>query len=196
MPMRLPPDCASASAASSAGWRSKAYMRSRTTGRIMCFGSRLSARGGSRFPNLPQNFRSRITRHHRRQHHAPARRFDLFPSDNLVRRPIAALYENVGQQPRDHFPRRFFLKNNHRVDAFQRRQNFRALALRQNRPARSFQRTHARIAIYADDQNVSQSARLLKTLDVPGMQQVETSVGEYHALSVAFLAAKLQNRFV
>jgi hypothetical protein len=37
---------------------------------------------------------------------------------------------------------------------------------------------------------------LLETADVPGVQQIETAVGEDDAAAVAFLAAKPQNRFL
>jgi hypothetical protein len=54
----------------------------------------------------------------------------------------------------------------------------------------------AGVAIYADDEYVALGARQLQSLDMAGVQDIEASVGEYDAASVAFLAAKPQNRFV
>ena len=55
---------------------------------------------------------------------------------------------------------------------------------------------YARVAIHSHDQRVSQCARLLQAADMAGMQQVKAAVRENNAAAVAFLAAKLQNRFL
>ncbi len=64
------------------------------------------------------------------------------------------------------------------------------------RAACAFQLAHAGVAIHADDERVAEIAGLLEAANVAGMQHVEAAVGENDAASVAFLAAKPQNRFV
>jgi hypothetical protein len=114
----------------------------------------------------------------------------------LVARPIAALYKHIRKQTRDNFAWGRLIENHHSINAFQRCKNFRSLAFRQDRASGAFQLADARITVEADDQRVTETARLLEAADVPGMQQIETAVGEDNSAAVAFLAPKPQNRFV
>lgn len=54
---------------------------------------------------------------------------------------------------------------------------------------------HTSVAVQANHKNISKAARLLQNSEMAGMQQFETTIGEDDAAAVAFLAAKLQNRF-
>ena len=78
----------------------------------------------------------------------------------------------------------------------ERRENFGALAFRQNGTAFAFQSTHAGVAIETDDQRITQSASLFEAADMPRMQQIEATIGEDDTAAVAFLAAKPHNRFL
>jgi len=110
----------------------------------------------------------------------------------LVTGPIAALHQDIGKQPSDHLARRRIVKNDNRVHAFQRRENLRALAFRDDGTAFTLQLTHSRVAIQPHDKHVAQCARLLQAADMAGMQQVKAAIGENDAAPVAFLAAKPQ----
>jgi hypothetical protein len=56
--------------------------------------------------------------------------------------------------------------------------------------------TDAGVAVEANDEDISQLARQFETTDVAGMEKVKAAVGEDDSAAVAFLAAKLQNRFL
>jgi len=91
--------------------------------------------------------------------------------------------------------RRQFIEDEHRIHAFEVRQNLRALLLGNHRAAGAFQRADALVAIHANDQRVSHRAGRFQQFDVAGMEQVVAAVCENHALAVAFPRAKLQNEF-
>ena len=65
------------------------------------------------------------------------------------------------------------------VDARERRENFGALGLRRDRPARSLVGAHRSIGVDADDQRVAERPRLLQIADMAGVQQIEDAVGEH-----------------
>jgi hypothetical protein len=148
------------------------------------------------FSNFLENSSRRITRNDGNGDDATARGFHFFAAHDLVTRPIAALYENVREQSRDDLARREIVENHHGIHGLQRRENFRALALRDYRTAFALQLPHAGVAIEPDDERVAQFARLLQAANVAGMQQVEAAVGENDAATVAILAAEPQNRFL
>ena len=64
------------------------------------------------------------------------------------------------------------------IDRLQRRQHFGARALVLHRTALALQPLHRGIAVQADDQPVAGAARRGQHLDVAGMQDVETAIGE------------------
>jgi hypothetical protein len=153
------------------------------------------ARAGSAFANLPENLCGRITGYNGDGNDAAAGRFHFFSPNDLIARPVAALYEYIRKQTSDHLTGSHLVENDHSVYAFQRRKNFRTLAFRQDRTSCAFQCAHAGVAIEAHNQRISQRASLLEASHVPRMQQIKAAVGEDDAAAVAFLAAKPQNRF-
>ena len=88
------------------------------------------------------------------------------------------------------------IENHHCVDAFECRKDFSAFVLRDQRSALAFELANAGVAINANDEHIAKLACLLERSNVPWMQHIETAVCENDAASVAFLAAKPQNRFV
>jgi hypothetical protein len=54
----------------------------------------------------------------------------------------------------------------------------------------------AGVTVDADDERVAEGSSVLEGFDVAWMQDIEAAICENDAASVAFLAAKLQNRFV
>jgi hypothetical protein len=153
--------------------------------------------GGARpFSNFSQNGSRGIARHDGNGDDAAAGGFHFFATDDLIAGPITAFYEDVREKRGNQFARRRRVEDHHGVDALQRHEDFRALALRDDRTAFAFQLPHAGVAIEPDDERITQFARQLQAADVAGVQQVEAAVGKNDAAAVAFLAAKPQNRFL
>src|SRR6266850_3254423 len=119
-----------ANAPSIAAWRSKASNLSRTAGSIMLGQSGFRARGARPFTNFLQNGGGRIAGHHGHGNDTAARSFDFFASHDLAAGPIAPLHQDIRKQARDHFERRWIVKDNYSVHAFQGSENLRALAFR------------------------------------------------------------------
>jgi hypothetical protein len=127
---------------------------------------------------------------------SPTRGFHFLAADDLISRQVAALHQNIRKELRDNFAGIEVLKNDHAIDAFQGRENLSAFAFGQHRAASAFELTHTRVAVQADDECIAQRAGLLKAADVAGMQKIEAAIGENDAATVAFIAAKPQNRFL
>ena len=125
-----------------------------------------------------------------------ARGFDFLPPHDLVARPIAAFYENVREQARNHSAWGQCVENDDSINGFQGREDFRALKFRDNWSTLAFQLADARITIEPDDQNITELAGKLQRANMTGMEQVEAAIGKYDAAAIAFLPAKQQNRFV
>jgi hypothetical protein len=157
--------------------------------------SGIRARSRRAFANLSQNFRGRVTGHDGKRDDSPARGFDLLAPYDLIIGPIATLHQNIGQEPGNGFARRQLIENNDAVHAFERRENLRSLKLRDHWPGITFEFAHAGVAVQPHDEHISELARLLQSANVAGVQQIETSVREDDAAAIAFLPAKLQNRF-
>ena len=133
---------------------------------------------------------------HGNSNNASARGLDFFTANNLVYWPISTFNQYVGKQSSDDLLRRGLVENNHPVYAFKRGQNFSPFRLPDHRPADTFELSDSGVAVQADDQRIAKFTRLLQGPNMAWMQDVEAAVGEHHAASVAFLAAKPQNRFV
>src|SRR4029077_13508090 len=136
------------------------------------------------------------SRHQRNRNHPASRGFYFFAAYNLVGRPIAAFHQHVRQQRRNTRTWRWLIKNPHPIHKLQRRQNFRAFALRNNRPASAFHFSYTAIAVHANYQRIAQTPRLFQRLNMSRMQQVKAAIGKHHTPPIAFRRAKLQNRFV
>jgi len=130
-----------------------------------------------------QDGRCGVARRYRNGDHAAACGLYFLAPDDLIAGPIAALHEYVRKKRRDNFARRGLIEDDHRVDAFERRQNFRALAFRQNWTTRAFQFADAAITVETDDQGVAKLPCRFERANVSGVQEVETAIGENHALA-------------
>src|SRR5207245_9453087 len=124
----LAPERSAASAPSIAAWRRTASNLSRTAGSIMLGRSGFRA-GGARafrlrllaeaFANFAQDGRSGIASENRGGNDAAARGFHFLAANNLVAGPVAALDEDIGKEPGDHFTRRKIVKDHDGVHRFQ-----------------------------------------------------------------------------
>src|SRR5260370_25583135 len=194
--MWLAPERKAASAPSIAAWRRTASNLSRTAGSIMRGRSGIRARGARPFAYFLQNGRFGIAGHDGDGEGAPASSFHFFAAYHLVPRPIATLNQPIREQTGNHFAGRQVIEDHHGIHRFQSRENFRALAFRDNRAGFALQLTHAGVAVQPNNQHIAQGARQFQAANVPGMKQVKAAVGEDDAAAVAFPAAKPQNRLL
>ena len=158
--------------------------------------SGIYARSRRGLADLSQNVCRGVTRQHRSGNHAAASGFDLFAADDFVPCPVPTLHQHIGEQAGDDFAWRQIIENDDPVHTLQRGKKLGAFLLWQNGASRAFQLVHAGIAIQADDERIAKVTRLLEATNMARMQYVEAAVGEHNAASVAFLAAKPQNRFI
>jgi hypothetical protein len=165
-------------------------------GKNHAWASGFHARGTRALADLSEDGRGGVTRDYGNGYDAAAGGFYFFAADDLIAGPVAAFYKHIRKQAGDDFAWREIIENHDRVDAFQCGENFGALAFRQDWTPGAFQLADTGITVEADNERVPETAGLLETADVPGMQQIETTVGEDDAASVAFLAAKPQNRLL
>ena len=61
----------------------------------------------------------------------------LLAADNFFLRPVAAFHEHVRKQAGNQVPRRGFIEDHHRVNAFEGREDFGAFLLGNHRPLAS-----------------------------------------------------------
>ena len=94
--------------------------------------------------------------------------------------PVGALHQHVGLDRADQAVRRLLVEDDHAVDAGQRGEEFRALGLGNDGPAGPLVGAHGSVGVDADDQQLARPSRVLQVADVPGVQQVEYTVGEDH----------------
>jgi len=159
-------------------------------------GVRLPRSRQSAFADLSENRRSGVTRHNRDGNDAAACGFHFFAANNLIAGPVATFDQHIRKESPDDFAWGGLIKDHNRVDTFERGENFSSLAFRQDGTPGAFQLANAGVAVEADDERIAESASLLEAANVPGVQQIETAVGEDHTAAVAFLAAKPQNRLL
>jgi hypothetical protein len=154
------------------------------------------ARGARPITNFLQHGAGRIAGDNGDGNDAASGRFHFFAAHDLVAGPIAAFCQDVGEQARNEFAGSEVIENHDGIHTFQGRENFGTLAFGDDGTAFALELPHAGITVQPDDERVSPFARQLQAADVAGMQQVEAAVGENDAATVAFLAAKPQNRFL
>ena len=104
--------------------------------------------------------------------------FDDLVANDLGTAVVAALYQYAGLDPRDQLDRRVLLEDDDEIDRLQRRQYFGAGTLVLNRAPLALQPLHRCVAVQSDDQAVAGATGRGQYLDVTGMQDIETAVGE------------------
>jgi hypothetical protein len=126
-----------------------------------------------------QNFLDSISRgvslEEVRQNDASAVRFDDVASAHIVR-PIVSLDENMRQDRLDELPRLIFVEDDNTIDSAQCRKHGCAIAFGVDRPSRSLDAEHGRVAVEADNQGITLRPRKFEILDVAAMQDVKTAV--------------------
>jgi hypothetical protein len=163
-------------------------------GKNHAWASGFHARGTSAFADLSEDGRGGVTRDYWNGNDAAAGGFYFFAADDLIAGPVAAFYKHIRKQTGDDFARREIIENHDCVDAFQRSENFGTFAFGQDWTPGAFQLADTGITVETNNERVPKTASLLETADVPGVQQIETAIGEDDVAAVAFLAAKPQNR--
>jgi hypothetical protein len=150
----------------------------------------------SAFADLSEDRRGGVTRDYWNGNDAAASGFYFLAADDLIAGPVAAFYKHIRKQTGDDFAWGEIIENHDRVDAFQSSENFGTFAFRQDWTPGAFQLADTGVAVEANNEHVPETASLLETADVTGVQQIETAVGEDDLAAVAFLAAKPQNRLL
>jgi len=97
---------------------------------------------------------------------------------HLVAGIVPALHQYARLDRGDQPDRRVLLEDHDEIDRLQRRQHFGAGALVLNRARLALQPLHRGVAVEAHDQPVAGAARRGQHLDVAGVQDIETAVGE------------------
>ncbi len=89
---------------------------------------------------------------------------------------ISSFRVDVGFQSEQEFFDGGFTEDRYESHWFERRNDFRAFASRQNRPARSFLKGNLLVGVDADDQHITEFSRAGEITNVPDMEHVETSI--------------------
>lgn len=109
------------------------------------------------------------------QNDAAAMRFDDIATTHIVR-PIVPFNENVRQDRLDERPRLVLVKDDDSIDGAQRGQDRRAIALRIDRPAGTFNPKHRGIAVQTDNQGVALGPRKVEVLNMAAVENVKTAI--------------------
>lgn len=118
------------------------------------------------------------------QHDRAARGLHDLIANYLLAGVVAALYQHARLDPGDQVDRRVLLEDDDEIDGFQRRQHLGARTLVLDRAIGALQPPHRGVAVEAHDQPIAGCARRRQHLDVAGMQDIETAIGEADALSL------------
>ncbi len=94
--------------------------------------------------------------------------FHFFAADDFVAGPVAAFYENVGEQGGDGFAGSWLVVDDDGVDAFESGEDFGAFLFRNDGAAGAFELADAGVAVEADDENVAEGAGGFKVWTWPG----------------------------
>ena len=124
-----------------------------------------------------------VARLDRHENHTAAARLDSIAADDLVRRPVRPLDEDVRLQRPDDVGRRLIVEHDDGLHGAERGDDFRALRLRRNGPGRSLVRPNRSVGVDTDNENIPFSPRSLQVPEVAGVQQVEDTVRENDPLA-------------
>lgn len=117
----------------------------------------------------------------RHDYYAPAPALHFFCAHDRVFRVVAAFYDNVGLQMRDEIEWRVLCKNYNEIDAFERRQQVRALGVAAHGSGRTLEAPYRFVAVDSNDERVGSCAGGGEDVDVPGMKQVEHAIRERYS---------------
>src|SRR4029077_3756905 len=112
------------------------------------------------------------------QHYFTSKRFDDLVADHLLAPIVATLHQHARPDRGDQPDRRVFREDHDEIDRFECGENFRSRPLVLDWTTLAFQ-PHARsVAVEANDQAIAGGTCRGQNLDVAGMQDIETAVGE------------------
>lgn len=138
----------------------------------------------------------RVARLERDRNHSTSSRRDFLSAYDFVWAPVTSLHQHFGNQGCNQGTRGGIIEENDIIDSVKGSQNFGALLLEDQGPARSFVLADARVRIDAYDQHVAERARLFEEPDMAGMKKIETPVREDNALAIAFPVTDVENQLV
>ena len=99
---------------------------------------------------------------------APALHFS--GSDDRLLGVVPAFDDDVGLQVSNEIEWGVFRKDDHEIDAFQRRQHVSSVGIGAHRSRGPFEASHGVVAVESDDEGVTRGARGGEDVDVTGMQ--------------------------
>src|SRR5213593_815045 len=110
-----------------------------------------------------------------------AGRLDHFAPDDFVAPVVRALEQNLWPHVSQKLERGVLIENDDQIDSLQGRQHLGPRMDILHGATAPLQAPHRGIAVEADNEAVASRMRLRQQLDVPGVQYVETAVGEADA---------------
>ena len=108
--------------------------------------------------------------------------FDLVALRDALRRVVRALSMKVRTDLANNGAHVVFWKDYDGVNVGQRGENLRTFFGRHHGSPFAFQGTHGRIGVYRDNQFAAEFVRRVQVAHMADMQQIETSVGQGHAI--------------
>src|SRR5215471_16705789 len=162
------------------------------TMRASAFQSISRIRGPSRAPDpggrarLADDLCRAEARHEIDEDHFAAFAFDELVSHHLLAPVVAPFDQHLGTHAADQLERGILLEDDDEVYGFERRQHFGTRVHLLQGPPLALQTSHGSIVVEADDEAVAGGVCLGQELDVAGVQEVETAVGEADAQAPPF----------
>jgi hypothetical protein len=114
----------------------------------------------------------------RHYHDAPSPTLHFRRANDGVFRIVAPFDDHVRLEMPDEVERRVLREDYDEIDAFERRQHVCAFGVAAHGARRTLEAAHGLIAVDSDDERVGGVARGGEDVDVPGMKQVEHTVGK------------------
>jgi hypothetical protein len=113
-------------------------------------------------------------------HNPAAPRFDNVTTHDVVGGPVCAFDEHVRLNGRDHCLGRLLIKHRDGIDASQRSNELRPLALRRNGPRRPFVGAYRSVGIDRHNQGIAKRPCIGEIPHMTRMKEIEHTIGENH----------------
>lgn len=119
-----------------------------------------------------------MARRDRHDDDSPAPTLYLTGADDSRLGVIASLHDHIRPEMLHEIERCVFRKYHHEVDALQRREDVRAIAIGPHRSRRSLESADRFVAVDPDDQMLSRRPRGIQHVDVTAVEEIENAVGK------------------
>ncbi len=140
--------------------------------------------GLARLSNFLLDARGGVSLHEGQAEYPPSTGEDNGSADDVLRRPVAAFDQHVGQKGFDEVQRSVVIEEDDGIHYFEGGQGVGARLLVIDGAVWPLEAVHRGAAVQAYHQAVAQVARLREVVDMAVVQQVEATVGKHDALSL------------